>query len=121
LRSRLGRPLVAQLLRSEMLEVTLRRGWYHSSDLPRRIADDHQRISHCVNWMEALKELLKDKMDEAEKPLSHCEDIKCSVDILHGAADKIVDFTETENAYGKLHRSGVRGTLIKLEGAGHSL
>src|SRR5205085_2389795 len=96
MRSRLARPLVEQLLRSEMGEVTLKRAFYDHKSIPPVVLSNYQRILHTRNWHDGWLEMARLKEEPASDLVStNYSRLICPIIIMHGDHDKIVAFDES--------------------------
>lgn len=148
LKTKLGKIITQQLVRSELGEVTLKRAWYDSAHIPPDTLANYQRLLRVKGQMEALIEIaqtapkpddpwvkLSDRLRELAGPNAtpagaHDADEEdpsspavggTPVCILHGIQDKLVDVSESVKAYKQMRRDGVNVTLIKLgQTTGHA-
>lgn len=117
-RTRLGKSLVRQLVRSEIGEVAIRRAWYNPSSIPKEVMANYKNTSLIKNWHEALVE-----MGSSAKPnliSKRLKDVTAPVHILHGDNDKVVAVIDSQKAVRCLLDSqAASAMLILIEKCGH--
>ncbi len=57
-RTRLGREMVRQLVKTEIGEVALRRSWFNTSNIPEEVISNYKQTLKIRDWDEALMEMV---------------------------------------------------------------
>lgn len=142
LKTKLGKLITQQLVRSELGEVALKRAWFDPAHIPPEALNNYQKTLRCKGSMEALIELaasvpgdddpwskLSSRLRElatAGRPShtyahthaqsqSHSDDDSGpTICLLHGIQDKLLDVSESIKAYTQMKAEGVNVTLIKI-------
>jgi len=96
LNTKLGKPIILSLVRSEIGQVTLHRAWHDPNSVPAHIISAYKQVLKLKNWNESLLRMSQtepySKMEQYHKCLSK---IDCPVWLLHGDDDKLVTFRES--------------------------
>jgi len=116
LRSKLGKSVVEQLVRTDFGEMVLRRAWRHPKLIPADIITLHKRVMRLPNWHEAMLEIAQAPAEHAERYLSG---VKVPTLILQGRHDKFVMTNETGRVLEALNNNGDYARLEIIEEGGH--
>lgn len=116
-RTRLGKSIVMDLVRSEMGELVLRRSYYDKNKITEAVLSNYKDLLKVENWDTALYEMTRVKPTvKVESRLSHVES---PVGIIHGANDKLITFGESKRIHASLERHGQRSDLVRIDNCGH--
>merc|ERR1719273_1611378 len=96
LNTKLGKPIILSLVRSEIGQVTLHQAWHEPSNIPWSVIRCYKEVLKLKHWNESLLEMARVKpycgSSKYHKSLSM---LQCPVWILHGDDDKLVAFRES--------------------------
>jgi pimeloyl-ACP methyl ester carboxylesterase len=113
-KTKLGRAVIIQLVKSELGQVAIQRAWYDPSSVSQEIQERYQAALRVPKWSESLWEMTRVK----NKTMISCaSELRKSQRVLfvYGEDDKLVSFTETEQLLDLLPLS----ELIDLSECGH--
>jgi len=103
-RTRLGKAVVQQLVRSEIGEVAIRRAWHNVKKIPDDVINNYKNTLRAKNWHEALVEMASTL--DASEVAKQLHEVQVPILILHGNEDKIVPVSESEQMLSDLARFG---------------
>lgn len=116
-RTRLGKNIVTNLVRTEMGELVLRRSYHNKKRLTEDVLRTYKKLLKVRNWDEALVEMARVKPTvKVETKLSLVE---CPIGIIHGVNDNHVSFRESKRLLAVFERHGQHGELARIENCGH--
>jgi len=96
LKTKLGKPIILSLVRSEIGQVTLHQAWHNPSSIPSEVIYSYKQVLKLKNWNESLLEMARVKpYSNSSKYYKSLSMIKCPVWLLHGDDDKLVTFRES--------------------------
>jgi len=116
-RTRLGKSIVTDLVRSEMGELLLRRSYFDKKNLTEDVLQTYKNLLKVQNWDEALLEMTR--VQQGVKVESKLSLVECPIAIIHGGEDKLIPFSESRRLLATLERHGQRGKLRKIPKCGH--
>merc|ERR1712012_375037 len=116
LNSSLARPIVLNLIKSEIGQFTMRRAWHDPDSISRRTFASYKAPLSLPNWESSLVEMTR--IQPPEKINDRLKDIDCKVKVLHGSDDKIVRFRESEEVC-RAFSPQSEATLVKILDCGH--
>lgn len=96
LKTRLGKAVITQLLKTEMTKMTIRRGWHHPEDIPESLEHKYFCSLELENWDNAIWEMLQTDLAPQEELVEEFARLKLSTLVLHGKADRVADLLKTE-------------------------
>eukprot|EP00455_Lapot_gusevi_P028238 TRINITY_DN3003_c0_g1_i1.p1 TRINITY_DN3003_c0_g1~~TRINITY_DN3003_c0_g1_i1.p1 ORF type:complete len:515 (+),score=51.30 TRINITY_DN3003_c0_g1_i1:70-1614(+) len=112
-RTKLGKSLVSQLIRSEIGEFAIRRAWFDATAIPQEVFQNYQQLIRLQNWDEALLEMTR--VNTPPNLTDVLKNIECPTLILHGESDGLVPIEESVHLCSLLHDS----ELIRIPNCGH--
>jgi len=117
-RTRIGKEMAMQLVRSEIGEVAIKRAWFVPKNIPKDVLQNYKKIHSTQNWQESLYEMatVRDEKNDLPKRL---HELRTPALILHGADDKIVEFSESQKLLRALEPVCVSAQLIRIDDCGH--
>eukprot|EP01084_Bolivina_argentea_P202649 346209_1 len=96
LNTKLGKPIILSLVRSEIGQVTLHQAWHNPQSISSNIIRNYKVCLKLKNWNESLLEMARIKPYSTHlKYHKSLSNITCPVWILHGDDDKLVTFRES--------------------------
>lgn len=116
-RTRLGKAMVIQLVRSDMGEVAIRRAWHHPAQIPGAVMADHKAIMRVRDWNGAMAEMAG--MIDNNKLSKSLQNHRLPTLLFHGAQDKLVPFHDSLKLASVLEANLTKVTLIKIDECGH--
>eukprot|EP00484_Ammonia_sp_Unknown_P022764 CAMPEP_0197030374 /NCGR_PEP_ID=MMETSP1384-20130603/9623_1 /TAXON_ID=29189 /ORGANISM="Ammonia sp." /LENGTH=610 /DNA_ID=CAMNT_0042459705 /DNA_START=614 /DNA_END=2446 /DNA_ORIENTATION=+ len=117
LKTKLGKPIILSLVRSEIGQVTLHQAWHNPSCIPTSVIHSYKQVLKLKNWNESLLEMARVKpFSSSAKYHKALSRLTCPVWLLHGDDDKLVTFRESVSL--AQHFQFAFGP-IKLRNCGH--
>jgi len=110
-RTKLGKSIVRELVRSEVGEVAIRRAWHDT--IPDDVLANYKALLQVPNWHEALMEMAQ-VGSAKDSEHTYLAQISIPVTIIHGQDDKLVPFSESQRALKLL-----QARLVPLAHMGH--
>jgi hypothetical protein len=117
-RTRLGKQLVLQLLRTEVGEVAIRRSWFEPKNIPADVLLNFKRVMKLPRWHEALMEMASTQ-DPNAKLSERLSSVHVPCLILHGEQDKLVNISESVRALKQLNSHPRLSKLVRIQSCGH--
>jgi pimeloyl-ACP methyl ester carboxylesterase len=114
IKTKLGRAVIIQLVKSELGQVAIQRAWHDPSSISQDIQERYQAALHLPKWSESLWEMTRVKNKSMISSASRLKEYQ-RVLFVYGEDDKLVSFTETEQLLDILPLS----ELIDLSECGH--
>jgi len=120
-KTRLGKAVITQLVRTEMSMITMRRAWMNSDNIPEGLEKQYKCILELDNWDNAIWEMLQIELPDQDQLMSDFGKTGVPVLLLHGQEDKIIDISETEELARKWRNCNPRRNIcfVPLENVGH--
>eukprot|EP00471_Norrisiella_sphaerica_P002707 CAMPEP_0184492420 /NCGR_PEP_ID=MMETSP0113_2-20130426/23179_1 /TAXON_ID=91329 /ORGANISM="Norrisiella sphaerica, Strain BC52" /LENGTH=366 /DNA_ID=CAMNT_0026877213 /DNA_START=574 /DNA_END=1674 /DNA_ORIENTATION=+ len=116
-RTRLGKSIVTELVRSEMGELVLRRSYYNKKKLSEETLQVYKNLLKVQNWDDALWEMAR--VQPAVKVETKLSLVECPINIIHGENDKLIPYSESKRLLATMERHGQRCELRGLQKCGH--
>jgi len=116
LKTSLARPIILNLIRSEISQFTLWRAWHDPDKVDPKVFAAYRAPLLLPNWEESLVQMTRIK--PPENILDVLESISCKVVVLHGSDDKIVRFRESEEVC-RAFSATSEATLVRILDCGH--
>jgi len=123
LKTRLGRSMITQLVRTEMSMTTLRRAWMDSDNIPPLLKEQYRCTMQLENWDNSIWEMLQIEQPSQEALRKVFGQNRHPVMILHGKDDKIVDISESQELEEEWKKCNPMREIrfVTLENVGHVL
>jgi pimeloyl-ACP methyl ester carboxylesterase len=112
LRTRLGKGIVEQLVRTEIGEIALRRAWFRPAAIPPHTLAQYKQALRVRAWHEAVAEMVRAPQPALPPLLPR---LLCPVLIVHGAHDRLIDLSESQ----RLAQTLGNADLVVVAEAGH--
>mmetsp|Transcript_10073 Transcript_10073/g.18327 ORF Transcript_10073/g.18327 Transcript_10073/m.18327 type:complete len:598 (-) Transcript_10073:155-1948(-) len=116
-RTRLGKSIVTDLVRSEMGELLLRRSYHDKKRLTADVLQTYKNLLKVHNWDSALLEMTR--VQPKVKVETKVALVQCPLAIIHGGKDKLISINESKRLMKALERHGQHGELFAIESCGH--
>jgi len=116
LKTSLARPIILNLIRSEISHFTLWRAWHDPDKVDPKVFAAYRAPLSLPNWEESLVQMTRIK--PLENILDVLKAITCKVVVLHGSDDKIVRFRESEEIC-RAFPAASEATLVRILDCGH--
>ncbi|SPQ99064.1 unnamed protein product (mitochondrion) [Plasmodiophora brassicae] len=114
-RTKLGKAVIIQLVRTELAQVTLRRSWYDPSRIPDDVIRNYNSSLILRHWSEALSEMVN--VAEHHHCMDRCGEIKCPVVIIQGTDDRLSSWAEQKRLATSLRE---RAHVSRVPFCGHN-
>jgi len=95
-KTRLGKAVITQLVRTEMSMITMRRAWMNSDNIPAQLEKQYKCILELDNWDNAIWEMLQIEQPDQDHLMSDFGKAGVPVLLLHGKEDRIIDISDTD-------------------------
>jgi len=120
-KTRLGKAVITQLVRTEMSKITMRRAWVNSDKIPDKLENQYQCILELDDWDKAIWEMLRVELPDQNYLISAFAKMAMPVLLLHGQEDKIIGISETEELVQMWRKCnpGRDICFVPLENVGH--
>lgn len=121
-KTRLGKTVITQLVKSEMSNLMLRRMWVHSDNIPPFLEKWYQRILQLDNFDNAMWEMLQIEKPSTEDVRRDFAKLTVPILLIHGKADKIVDISESKDLVSEFRTNQNSGRIkfVSLLNVGHA-
>jgi len=122
-KTRLGKTVITQLVKTEMSSLMLRRMWVHSENIPVFLENWYQRILQLDNFDNAIWEMLQVKKTKEGVLKRDFSKLSLNILLIHGREDKIVDVSESEKFVREFRTLNPGGKLkyLPLPNVGHAV
>jgi len=120
-KTRLGKTVITQLVRTEMSALMLHRMWMYCENIPPFLEKWYQSILQLDNFDNAIWEMLQVEKPKEDVLRRDFAKLDLPILLLHGKSDKIVDISETETFVHKIRTLNPGGKMkfVPLPGVGH--
>jgi len=120
-KTRLGKAVITQLVRTEMSMLTMRRAWINSDNIPAKLEKQYKCILELDNWDNAIWEMLRIEQPDQDILMREFGIMGVPVLLLHGKEDRIIDISETEEFVQVWRKCNPSRNIrfVPLENVGH--